>query len=32
LSFPDADGVKHLETGDYYLMVNNQKIKFELVD
>ena len=32
LSFPDADGVKHLETGDYYLMVNNQKIKFKLVD
>lgn len=32
LSFPDADGVKHLEPGDYYLIVNNQKIKFKLVD
>jgi beta-glucosidase len=32
LSFPDADGVRHLEKGDFYLLVNNQKIKFELID
>ncbi len=32
LSFPDADGKKHLESGDFYLIVNNQKVKFELVD
>ena len=32
LSFPDADGKKHLETGDFYLMAGNQKVKFELVE
>ncbi|MBN1185188.1 MAG: glycoside hydrolase family 3 C-terminal domain-containing protein [Bacteroidales bacterium] len=32
LSFPDADGVRHLESGDFYLIVNDQKIKFELID
>jgi beta-glucosidase len=31
LSFPNSDGYKILETGDYYLMVGNQKVKFELV-
>jgi beta-glucosidase len=31
LSFPNSDGNKILETGDYYLMVGNQKVKFELV-
>lgn len=32
LSFPDANGMRRLETGDYYLIVNDQKIKFELID
>ncbi|TKB96917.1 glycoside hydrolase family 3 N-terminal domain-containing protein [Pedobacter cryophilus] len=32
LSFPDGTGKRHLEAGDFYLMVNNQKVKFELVD
>ena len=32
LSFPDANGLKHLETGDFFLLINNQKVKFELVN
>ena len=32
LSFPDANGIRHLESGDFFLTINNQKIKFELVD
>lgn len=32
LSFPDANGMRRLESGDYYLIVNDQKIKFELID
>ncbi len=32
LSFPDANGMKRLESGDYYLMINSQKVKFELID
>jgi beta-glucosidase len=32
LSFPDANGFRHLESGDFYLMIDTQKIKFELVD
>jgi beta-glucosidase len=32
LSFPDANGMKRLESGDYYLLVNDQKIKFELIE
>ena len=32
LSFPDADGKKHLESGVFYISVNNQKVNFELVD
>lgn len=32
LSFPDANGSRHLESGDYYLIIQNQKIKFELMD
>jgi len=32
LSFPDSNGIHRLETGDYYLIIDNQKIKFELVD
>lgn len=32
LSFPGADGISHLESGDFYLMIDDQKTKFELVD
>ncbi|MES2775617.1 MAG: glycoside hydrolase family 3 N-terminal domain-containing protein [Bacteroidota bacterium] len=32
LSFPDANGLRRLESGDFYLVINNQKLKFELVD
>ncbi|WP_366186677.1 glycoside hydrolase family 3 N-terminal domain-containing protein [Flavobacterium ovatum] len=32
LSYLDSVGVRHLEAGDFYVIVNNQKIKFELVD
>lgn len=32
LSFPDTNGIPHLESGDFYLILNNQKVKFELVD
>ena len=32
LSFPDADGKRHLEAGEFVLMAGNQKIKFELMD
>jgi beta-glucosidase len=32
LSFPDANGLKRLEAGDFFVLINNQKIKFELVD
>lgn len=32
LSFPDAHGEKHLEPGEFYLMVNDQKVVFELTD
>lgn len=32
LSFPDSNGVKHLEVGEFYLTVNDQRIKFELID
>ncbi len=32
LSFPDTNGMRHLESGDFYLILNNQKVKFELVD
>ncbi len=32
LSFPDSNGMKHLERGEFYLTVNDQRIKFELVD
>lgn len=32
LSFPDADGAKHLESGEFYILINNQKVKFELID
>ncbi|WP_183574266.1 glycoside hydrolase family 3 N-terminal domain-containing protein [Mucilaginibacter sp. X5P1] len=32
LSFPDADGKRHLEAGTFTLMAGDQKIKFELTD
>jgi beta-glucosidase len=32
LSYPDSDGIRQLESGDFFLTINNQKIKFELVD
>lgn len=32
LSFSDANGIRHLENGDFYVMINGQKIKFELTD
>ena len=32
LSFPNANGSKHLEIGDFFNLINNQKILFELVD
>lgn len=32
LSFPDSQGKRHLETGEYYVRVMDQKVKFELVD
>lgn len=32
LSFPDSDGQRHLETGDFNLMVGNQKVKFKLIE
>ncbi len=32
LSFPDAKGNRRLENGDFYIHINNQKIKFELID
>jgi beta-glucosidase len=31
LSFVDATGEKILEPGDFYIIVNDQKVKFELV-
>ncbi|WP_338359612.1 glycoside hydrolase family 3 N-terminal domain-containing protein [Yeosuana marina] len=32
LSYVDSFGNKHLETGDYFVIVNDQKVKFEIVD
>jgi beta-glucosidase len=32
LSFPDGAGKRLLEAGEFFLMVNNQKVKFELMD
>ena len=31
LSYVDSKGSLHLETGDYYVIVNDQKIKFEVI-
>lgn len=32
LSFPDANGLRHLEEGDFYLTIHDQKVKFELIE
>lgn len=32
LSYPDANGKQILDSGDYYLMVGSQKVKFEVTD
>ncbi|CAN5816489.1 glycoside hydrolase family 3 N-terminal domain-containing protein [soil metagenome] len=32
LSFPDAQGMRQLESGDYYLQVADQHVKFQLVN
>ena len=32
LSYVDSDGKRFLETGVYYVIVNNQKVKFEVTD
>ena len=32
LSYVDAQGRKFLESGEYYVLVNNQKVKFEMVE
>lgn len=32
LSFPDTNGMMRLESGDFYLTINNQRIKFELTE
>jgi beta-glucosidase len=32
LSYPDNTGKRHLETGDFFIQVGNQKVTFELVD
>lgn len=32
LSYVDSYGEKHLESGDYYVIVNDQQIKFEIID
>ena len=32
LSFPDTNGMMRLESGDFYLTINDQRIKFELTE
>lgn len=32
LSYTDATGKRFLEPGDYYVIVNDQKVKFEVVE
>lgn len=32
LSYVDSDGQRFLETGDYFVMVNKQKVKFEVTE
>ncbi|OOG72645.1 glycoside hydrolase family 3 N-terminal domain-containing protein [Flavobacterium sp. A45] len=32
LSFPDSNGMKRLENGDFYLTINHQRVKFELIN
>ncbi|MDP9955899.1 beta-glucosidase [Epilithonimonas hungarica] len=32
LVYVDSNGEKHLESGDFYIIINNEKVKFELTD
>jgi len=32
LAYVDSIGEKHLESGDFYIIINNEKVKFELTD
>jgi beta-glucosidase len=32
LSFPDSNGLRRLEAGDFHLSINDQKLKFEIVE
>lgn len=32
LSYVDANGKRMLETGEYFILINNQKVKFEITD
>jgi beta-glucosidase len=32
LSFPDMNGLRRLESGDFFLMIDKQKLKFSLMD
>ncbi|WDF45953.1 glycoside hydrolase family 3 N-terminal domain-containing protein [Chryseobacterium sp. KACC 21268] len=32
LSYVDSIGEKHLESGDFYIIINHEKVKFELTD
>ena len=32
LAYVDSNGEKHLESGDFYIIVDNEKVKFELTD
>lgn len=32
LAYVDSMGEKHLESGDFYIIINNEKVKFELTD
>ena len=32
LSYVDSFGEKHLESGGYYVIINDQKVKFEIID
>jgi len=32
LSYTNSDGKRFLEAGEYFVMVNNQKVKFEIIE
>lgn len=32
LSFPDTNGIMHLESGEFYVSINDKRLKFELKD